>query len=61
VGGDLPVFFDPHSGPDAARAVRLALADVARAARGPAHAAPFTWTRAARGTHAAYERALAGA
>jgi glycosyltransferase involved in cell wall biosynthesis len=61
VGGGLPVFFDPHSGADAARAVRLALADPERGARGPAHAAQFTWERAARGTYAAYERALAAA
>jgi glycosyltransferase involved in cell wall biosynthesis len=61
IGGDLPVFFDPHSPPDAARAIRAALGDRERAARGPAHAAQFTWERAARGTYAAYERALAGA
>ena len=59
VGGDLPVFFDPHSPSDAARAIRVALGDAARAARGPAHAAQFTWERAARGTYAGYERALA--
>lgn len=61
IGGDAPVFFDPHSPPDAARAIRAALDDRERAARGPAHAAQFTWERAARGTYAAYERALAGA
>jgi glycosyltransferase involved in cell wall biosynthesis len=61
VGGELPVFFDPHSPEDAARAIRLALSDKARAARGPAHAAQFTWERAAQGTYSAYERALVAA
>jgi glycosyltransferase involved in cell wall biosynthesis len=58
VGGDLPLFFDPHSPADVARAVRLAMSDPARAARGPAYAASFTWERAAQGTYAGYERAL---
>jgi glycosyltransferase involved in cell wall biosynthesis len=61
IGGDVPVYFDPHSPPDAARAIRAALGDRERAARGPAHAAQFTWERAARGTYAAYQRALAEA
>ncbi len=61
IGGDIPVYFDPRSPHDAARAVRAALGDRDRAARGPAHAAQFTWRSAALGTHAAYERALAGA
>jgi glycosyltransferase involved in cell wall biosynthesis len=61
VGGELPVFFDPHSPEDAARAIRLALSDNARAAMGPAHAAHFTWERAAQGTYSAYERALVAA
>jgi glycosyltransferase involved in cell wall biosynthesis len=61
VGGDLPVFFDPHEPDDAARAIRLALSDKARAAMGPAHAALFTWERAAQGTYSAYERALVAA
>ena len=59
IGGELPVFFDPHSPPEAARAIGVALGDPARAARGPAHAAEFTWERAARGTYGGYERALA--
>jgi glycosyltransferase involved in cell wall biosynthesis len=61
IGGDLPVFFDPRSPGDAAGAIRRALSDPARAARGPAHAARFTWERAAHGTYAGYERALAAA
>jgi glycosyltransferase involved in cell wall biosynthesis len=61
VGGDLPVFFDPHEPDDAARAIRRALRDKARAAMGPAHAALFTWERAAQGTYSAYERALVAA
>lgn len=61
IGGDLPFFFDPRSSDDAARAIRLALSDPARAALGPAHAARFTWERAAHGTYAGYERALATA
>jgi glycosyltransferase involved in cell wall biosynthesis len=61
VGGDLPCFFDPHSPAGAAAAIRAALADPARGARGPAHAALFSWERAAQGTYAAYERALAAA
>ncbi len=61
IGSDVPVFFDPHSPDDAARAIRSALNDSDRAARGPAHAARFTWAEAARGTHAGYERALATA
>lgn len=59
VGGELPFFFDPHSPDDAARAIRLALGDTARAAHGPAHAAQFSWSNSARGTYAGYERALA--
>jgi glycosyltransferase involved in cell wall biosynthesis len=61
VGGELPVFFDPHSPEEAARAIRLALSDEARAACGPAYAAQFTWERAAQGTYSAYERALVSA
>jgi glycosyltransferase involved in cell wall biosynthesis len=61
VGGDLPCFFDPHSAAGAAAAIRAAVGDPARAARGPAHAALFSWERAAHGTYAAYERALAAA
>jgi glycosyltransferase involved in cell wall biosynthesis len=59
VGGDLPVYFDPRSPSAAATAIEAVLADPARAARGPAHAAAFSWERAARETYAAYERALA--
>jgi glycosyltransferase involved in cell wall biosynthesis len=59
VGGELPHYFDPHDPAAAARAVQAAMADTATAAAGPAHAARFTWANAARGTHAAYERALA--
>jgi len=61
IGGDVPVYFDPHSPADAARAIRAALGDRERGARGRVHAAQFTWERAARGTYAAYERALARA
>ncbi len=59
IGGDVPVFFDPHSPTDAARAIRASLEDPQRAARGPAQAAQFSWERAAQGTYAGYERALA--
>jgi glycosyltransferase involved in cell wall biosynthesis len=59
VGGSLLHYFDPHDAPDAARAISEALHDGEAARLGPAHAAAFSWAAAARGTHAAYERALA--
>lgn len=59
VGGDLPHYFDPHDPGDAARAIGAALADRVTADRGPGRAAMYTWSKAARGTHQAYERALA--
>jgi glycosyltransferase involved in cell wall biosynthesis len=59
VGGDLPHYFDPHDPGDAAGAIAAAMADGIAAARGPAHAAAFTWAAAARGTYSAYERAMA--
>jgi glycosyltransferase involved in cell wall biosynthesis len=61
IGGDVPIYFDPRSPGDAAQAIDVALADPVRAARGPAVAAGFTWERAAKGTYAGYERALAPA
>lgn len=59
VGGELPHWFDPHDAGSAAAAIAAALADTTTAQRGPAHAARFSWAANARGTHAAYERALA--
>jgi glycosyltransferase involved in cell wall biosynthesis len=59
VAGDLPRWFDPDDPAGAAAAIVAALeepGDVATA--GPAWAARFTWDAAARGTWAAYERAL---
>ncbi len=58
VGGELPHYFDPHDHVDAARAIREALADRGTRARGPIHAARFTWSAAARATHEVYERVL---
>jgi glycosyltransferase involved in cell wall biosynthesis len=56
VGGEAPVFFDPGSPQDAARAIEEAIR------RGPdggkAWAAGFTWQTAAERTWLAYDRAL---
>lgn len=61
VGGEVPHYFDPHDALAAAAAIEAALADTTTAEAGPARAACFTWEAAARGTHAVYERVLAGA
>lgn len=58
VGGELPHYFDPHDPADAAHAIRAALLDTDAARLGPARAAQFTWSKAARETHEVYERAL---
>lgn len=60
IGGELPQYFDPHDPADAERAIRIALADTDARRLGPAHAARFTWSEAARGTNETYERALVG-
>jgi glycosyltransferase involved in cell wall biosynthesis len=60
VGGELPHYFDPHDPADAARAIQTALRDTDAARLGPAHAARFSWSEAARKTHAVYERVMAG-
>ncbi len=59
VGGELPHYFDPHDPADAAQAIRAALLDTDAARLGPARAARFTWSKAARETYEVYERALA--
>jgi glycosyltransferase involved in cell wall biosynthesis len=59
VGGEIPHYFDPRNPAAAARAIGAALEDRSTAVTGPVHAAGFTWQAAARGTHDAYERALA--
>jgi glycosyltransferase involved in cell wall biosynthesis len=58
VGGSVPHYFDPHDPADAGRAIAAALA-ARDGAAGRERAAAFTWEAAARGTWAAYERALA--
>ena len=58
VGGDVPEYFD-HADPGAAAAAILAaLGDGERGRRGVERAGRFSWADAARGTMAAYERAL---
>jgi glycosyltransferase involved in cell wall biosynthesis len=59
VGGEIPHYFDPRDPTDAARALVAALADGETRRTGPVRAGEFTWQAAARGTHRAYERALA--
>jgi glycosyltransferase involved in cell wall biosynthesis len=59
IGGGLPHYFDPHDSADCARAIRAALDDAGAARLGPAHAARFTWSAAARATYEVYERVLA--
>jgi glycosyltransferase involved in cell wall biosynthesis len=59
VGGELPRYFDPHDPADAARAIGAALSDTTTPREGMARAAQFTWSAAARGTYAVYERVLA--
>jgi glycosyltransferase involved in cell wall biosynthesis len=57
VGGEAPVFFDPGSPQDAARAIEEAIRRGANG--GVAWAGRFTWDAAAQGTWSAYDRALA--
>lgn len=59
VGGEVPRYFDPHDPASAARAIRTALEAPREAPDALARAARFTWEAAARGTFAAYERAVA--
>src|SRR5207253_6959119 len=61
VGGELPHYFDPHNPASAGEAIRAAMSDTHTAHAGPARAAHFTWSAAARGTHEVYERVLARA
>jgi glycosyltransferase involved in cell wall biosynthesis len=61
IGGELPNYFDPHDPGDAAGAIRAAMSDTDTAHAGPARAAHFTWSAAARGTYEVYERVLARA
>jgi glycosyltransferase involved in cell wall biosynthesis len=61
VGGELVHYFDPHDPADCAREIRAALEDGRARTLGPAHAAGFSWQRAALATHEVYERVLAGA
>ncbi len=58
VGGDACVYFDPHDDADATRAVLAAVERAGDAQAGMARAAGFGWAAAAKGTLAAYERAL---
>ena len=59
VAGEIAHYFDPRDPEQAAGAIKAALADTDASRLGPARAARFTWATAARGTYAAYERALA--
>jgi glycosyltransferase involved in cell wall biosynthesis len=61
VGGEVPHYFAPHDAGAAARAVEAAWTDSAAGAAGHARASAFSWEAAARGTLAAYEKALAAA
>jgi glycosyltransferase involved in cell wall biosynthesis len=61
VAGDDALFFDPHSEPAIAAAIRRLLNDRRLVDRlragGPQHAAKFSWRRAAQETLASYRRA----
>lgn len=63
VGGELPRYFDPADPAAAARAISAAAApeSAERARAGVEHAGRFSWAESARGTMAAYERALSTA
>ena len=63
VGGELPRYFDAADPRAAAAAIAAAAspADAERGQAGVAHAARFSWAESARGTMAAYERALSAA
>ena len=58
VGGDAPKYFDPADPAGAAAAIVAVLGDAERGRRGVERAGRFSWADAARGTMAAYERAL---
>jgi glycosyltransferase involved in cell wall biosynthesis len=58
VGGDVPAYFPPDDEHAAARAIAAVAGDEKRGADGRERARGFTWRAAARGTMAAYERAL---
>jgi glycosyltransferase involved in cell wall biosynthesis len=58
VGADVPLYFDPSDPAGAAAAIKAALGDRERGSHGRERAAGFSWAAAARGTMAAYERAL---
>jgi glycosyltransferase involved in cell wall biosynthesis len=58
VGGDVPEYFDHADPAAAATAIVAALGDGERGRRGVERAGRFSWADAARGTMAAYERAL---
>jgi glycosyltransferase involved in cell wall biosynthesis len=59
LGGLVPRYFDPHDVAAAARTLQAALTEPHDVAAGTAQAGRFTWEESARGTFAAYERALA--
>jgi glycosyltransferase involved in cell wall biosynthesis len=59
VGGAVPHYFPLDDPAATARAILAAMDDPAAAAQGRERAARFSWANAARGTVAAYERALA--
>jgi len=62
VGGELPRYFDPADGASAAAAIAAAAnSDREQSPALVDHAAGFSWARSARGTMAAYERALGAA
>jgi glycosyltransferase involved in cell wall biosynthesis len=61
VGGEVPHYFAPGDEAAAARAIGSAWADPEAAAAGRERASAFSWEAAARGTLAAYEKALAAA
>jgi glycosyltransferase involved in cell wall biosynthesis len=58
VGGDVAHYFALDDPAATAAAIVAAVDDGSAARRGPARAAHFSWEAAARGTYAAYERAL---
>lgn len=59
LGGLVPRYFDPHDVAAAARTLQAALTEPHDVAAAAAQAERFTWEESARGTFAAYERALA--
>jgi glycosyltransferase involved in cell wall biosynthesis len=61
VGGEVPHYFPPGDQAAAARAIEAAWADPEAAPAGRERAAAFSWEAAARGTLAAYAKAVAAA